>query len=65
VNDYLQASEVTEGDFLTDLDNGYVYDVEHQEYRWVVINFHTAEGAEASLSVPDDLMLRVKTGEPA
>lgn len=60
----MQAGEVTEGDFLTGLDNGYVYDVEPQEFRWVVLHFHTAEGAEATLSVPDDLMLMVRTGEP-
>lgn len=69
------ASEVGEGDFLIDLDNGYVYE-DPQDASEVLcwqgwgygsldadltyIPFHTAQGDEAFLVVPSDFEIRVQ-----
>lgn len=58
----IEAQDVSEGDMLLDLDNGYVYEdavVGDLYYDNVDINFHDAEGNECTLSVPADFMLRV------
>lgn len=61
----IEAHEVTEGDFLIDLDNGYVFDVDHDENVYnVTITFHDSDGNENILIVGPDFPLNVEQGEP-
>ena len=52
--------DVVEGDFLLDLDNGYVYeDPESDEYGVYTVRFNDAEGGECVLIHADGLRLNV------
>lgn len=55
------ASEVTEGMFLTGLDNGYVHSEPDHDGDTVTIEFHTADGDEGTLTVPADMPLMAAT----
>lgn len=60
----LTAFEVSEGDSLPDLDNGYVFDTESDTHGNVTLTFHDRNGDECYLTVSEDFELNVKTGEP-
>lgn len=59
------AGEVTPGDTLLDLDNGFVVEVEGDTdgYSFVTILFHDRNGDECTLSVPTDHPLNVRFGD--
>lgn len=73
------ASEVQEGDFLPGLGNGYVFEdaesasgkVSMSDGRYsfdvgegmTLVSFHTAEGDEAFLVVPEDMPVTVERSE--
>lgn len=59
VNEMTTVGELGEGDFLVDLDNGYVVDVEEWEES-VRITFHDADGNECYLETGSHHPIRVK-----
>ena len=58
------AEDISEGDYLIDLDNGYVFMEPEEDQYYVDIFFHTSEGDEANIRVPKDFELNVQEGEP-
>jgi len=55
-----KAKKLQEGDFLVDLDNGYVYiNPDVSEYQ-TEIYFHDSNGDECCLMVPNHFPLNVK-----
>lgn len=56
----VEASDVEEGDFLTALDNGYVFEVEEESEFYTRINFHDCDGEECYLIVPNETNVSVR-----
>jgi hypothetical protein len=71
----VKAMKVREGDFLPGLDDGYVYTDADPDYDirgeynsvlggdgYVLISFHTAQGDEGYLLVPEDMPVTIRRG---
>lgn len=59
----VRARDVIEGDFLVGLDNGYVFADPAVHAGEVTIDFHTAQGDEGRLVVPDIMPVTVRRDE--